>query len=327
MGIRLDVTAVGLVAVIAGAGIGAWQEQQPKVYGASSQLVLQPAPSTLAIAGARPDNLVFLAHTYAAHFRARPTLQAAIDKSGLSITPTQALHRTSVTVSTVDSTMTVSTTGPTKADARALNEALDQVVTDEIRSEADSLRTERLAPLDTEISDLQRQIEQAPAGSIERSTAQQTYETLVASRAQTLTQPSDQVDVLSPSQAESSPVAPHPARDALITFLVVLALGAQFVVWRAVRRRSVTSGIDALALAPTAVTPAPVTSAPVTSAPVMPVAGTPAPSAPVVEESAITRMARRPSSAKTHAPRKPSTPRTTRTRSAKVDGVEIAESS
>jgi hypothetical protein len=303
----------------------AWQQQQDKVYGASSLLVVQPAPNTLAVAGARPDNLVFLARTYAAHFGTRPTMQTALAKAGLGISTDEGLRRTSVSVSTSDATITLETTGKSKADARALNAALEQTVIDEVRAEQDALRADRLAPLNSEISDLQRQIADAPAGSPERATAQQTYQTLVASRAQTETQPSDRVAVLSPAQAKSGPVAPHPLRNGLLAFLVVAALGAQLVVWRAVRRRATpptgtpTPGYDAHR----ALT-APVVREPSPDA----FAGAVAPAqATAAEDSAITRMARRPAPASTRAPRKTTASRPAKPRRAAVDRAEIAESS
>jgi hypothetical protein len=326
------VAAATVAAILAGAAVGAWQESQPKLYGASAQMVVQPAPETLAVAGARPDNLVFLARTYAAHFGTHPTMQSALRRAGLDISVNKGLARTAVSVSNSDATISITTTGRTKADARALNEALTQVVIDEVNTEQNDLRAQRLAPLDQQITEVQSQLGSSGAGSPERASAQQTYQTLVATRAQLLTQPSDRLAVLSPAQAASGPVSPHPARNGVLAFLVVAALAAQLIVWRATRRRRTPPAPGAGArdaqrspANPTGVDVAPVLAPAYSTA-------EPAPAG----ESAVVRMARRAPTATrtpaaTHAPggatRKPrtATRRPPKPRTASVDGAEMTE--
>lgn len=235
MGIRLEVAAVGVAALVVGAGVGAWQQQQDKVYGATASMQVIPAPATVASTGTRPDNMVFLAHRYAAEITARPVLAQAVAQSGLSITVSQAQRRTSISVSPTDATLHVDATGPSRADARALDLALTQVATQQVSQSQQALRASQLAPLDAQVANLRTQISQDRRGYAEWLADQQQYRTLLAERVQAQSAPGDQLQVLSPTLARSAPIGPHPARSALLGFIVAAAVLGQVVLWRRMR--------------------------------------------------------------------------------------------
>lgn len=236
MGIRLDILAVTAASLAIGAGVGVWQDGMDKVYGASSLMVVNPAPATLASSGARPENAVFLARNYAARLEARPVLATAVEQSGLHLTVDEADDRTSVSVSSTDATIAIRTTGPTAAAAQALNLALTRTVTAQVESEQQAVRDARLAPLDSEIASVETDLQSLAKGSPQRLAAEEQYRALVTTRADTQVEPLDRMEVLSPATSFSDPVAPHPLRSALLAFLIAAAVLAQIAVWRQHRR-------------------------------------------------------------------------------------------
>ena len=241
MGIRTDVVAVGLAAAVAGAGVGAWQNGLDKVYGASATMQVTPAPASVVSTGVRADNMVFLAHRYAADILSRPALAAAVAASGLRISTDEAQNRTSVSVSATDATLHIDTTGPSRADATALDKAVTQVAIQRVTNDQQSLRDAQLAPLDAEIADLRTQIAQDRNGSAQWLADQQQYRTLLTDQAAAQAAPTDQLNVLSPALAHDKPIAPHPVRTGILAFLVAAAVLGQIAVWRQARRRRKTT--------------------------------------------------------------------------------------
>lgn len=265
MGTRLEATVAAVVALGAAAGVGIWQHGLDKVYSASSLLAVSPAPATVASAGTRPDNAVFLSRSYAAWLDARPALAEAAKRSRLPLTVDQTRRRAAVSVSTTDATITVTATGPSRAAAQALDQALTDTLVMRVRAEQQTLRNDRLAPVTAEIGALQAQIGRTRAGSAERVALEQQFRALLATRAQIAVAPLDQVDVLSPAAAASAPVFPHPTRTALLAFLVAAAVLAQVVVWRRSRRARLVpypvTSTDAALAGPPTVAPTPAAGA------------------------------------------------------------------
>ena len=248
------VIAVVVAAVVAGGAVYAWQSSQEPVY-ASTSLLAVDSPSSLAAAGGRPENLVFLAQTYAARTDSRPVVEEAVALSGLPITVEEALQRSDVTVSNLDATITIRTTGPTPEDANALNQALITTLDTHLREEQLLLRTQRLEPLQAEIAELEARFAALPEGSPQREAAEQQYVALVTALAEAEIEPLDRVQVLSPPNASSQPIAPKPVRAAVLAFIIAGAIAAQILVAQQVLRRPKAAALPT-AFEPSAAPPA-----------------------------------------------------------------------
>ena len=238
MGIRGQALAVLLGAVVAAAAVAVVQAAQDEVYEASSLVEVDPAPSTVASAGGRPENIVFLTRTYAARAATRPVADVAVDRAGLSLSVDEALERLTVEVSNADATVSVRTTGPSQQEAEALNTAFVEVLAETVQQEQEDLRGERLAPVQQELISLEKRLPLLAAGSPQRTAAEQQFVALVAARAEAQLQPVDRISVLSPAEARETPVAPRPVRAGLLTLLIALVVGAQVLVGLHYLRRS-----------------------------------------------------------------------------------------
>ena len=227
------VLAVALVAVgaaVAGVVVWLWQSSQDRVYESTSVLVVEPAPSTLGAAGGRPENVVFLARTYAARASAQPVLAEAITRSGLDVTEEDAAELVSVAVSNQDATITLRARGASPEEARALNLALTDSLVEHVSSEQVALRDDRLEPLREQIDALEARLSGLSPDSAERLAAEQQYQALIGSLAEAEIAPVDSVAVLSPPTEPEAPISPRPLRAALLAFLVAGVIGLQVVV-------------------------------------------------------------------------------------------------
>lgn len=234
----LAVALVAVGAAVAGVIVWLWQSNQERVYESTSVLVVDAAPPTLAAAGGRPENIVFLARTYAARASAQPVLADAVSRSGLSLTEEEAAELVRVTVSNQDATMTLRARGSSPEEARALNVALTESLIEHVTEEQTALRETRLEPLREQVDALEARLPGLSQGSAERLATEQQYQALIASLAEAEIVPVDRVDVLSPATEPESPVSPRPVRAALLAALVAGVIGLQVVVGlRLLRRR------------------------------------------------------------------------------------------
>ena len=230
------------------------QSAQPAVYTSTALLSIEPSPSAVTTAGGRPENLVFLARTYATRVQTAPVIADAIKRSDLSLDVERVLQRSTVEVSNADATITITGKGPTAGSAREMTLALVHALRRDVRGDQVALRQSRLAPLNSRINQLERRFATLNPTAPERFAVQQEYQGLVTARAEVALRPLDRLQVLSPPTSSSDPISPRPLRAGLLAFLIAVVIGIEATVaWRMLRRSSrtaVDTGVDASAAAP-----------------------------------------------------------------------------
>lgn len=224
-----SVLAIVAAALFAAAAVYVWQSGRDEVY-ESTTLLAVDAPATLAAAGGRPENIVFLARTTAARARIGPVVEDAVGRSDLDLTPAEARQRLDVTVSNQDATISIRAQGPSGEAAQALASALAAALGDHVRAEQASVREERLSPLVARIEALEGELSELPPDSTQRAAAEREYQALVAERATVQVEPYDRLQVLSPADVPSESVSPRPRRDALIAFIIALVIGIEWLI-------------------------------------------------------------------------------------------------
>jgi Mrp family chromosome partitioning ATPase/capsular polysaccharide biosynthesis protein len=184
-----------------------------KVYEASAQISVT-IPNTSSGQSVDQASVLFASNTYAQLGRTTPVLTAAAQRSGLDIDHQTAASRTTVTPSQTVGVITVTAKGPSPAAAVALASSLSQAVI--ITSNAQQRQSDaaQLAPIKTQIAQLRTQIDGLSSTSATFSADE--------TELQTLTQQLAQAD-----EAQSSPVSPKTATDAILAFLTALILSAE----------------------------------------------------------------------------------------------------
>lgn len=237
MGLRLQILAVAVLASLAAGAAMVWQSAQPQVFAATSVLAVEAAPATAATAGGRPENIVFLARTYAARATTPAVLSDAIDRAGLRLDVDELRDRMSVEVSNTDATISVTGTATRPRLARRVTGAVATALQQQVRADQQQLRRATVAPLDSRIARLERRFETLAADSPRRFALQHEYQGLIAARAEAKLRPLDRMEELSPPVVANS-VSPAPLRTGALAFLIAAVVGVEAIVaWRMLRRR------------------------------------------------------------------------------------------
>ena len=255
MGLRRQISAIIAIALIAAALVLVWQQAQPAVFSSTALLAMEPSPGTVTTAGGRPENLVFLARTYAARAQTRPVVADAIRRSELSADVDEVLRRASVEVSNADATISITGKGATPRQAHELALALVGALRRDITSDQVALRAARLAPLNRRLRSLERSFATTSPQSPRRFAVQQEYQGLLTARAEAALRPLDRVEVLSPPSSPADPESPRPLRASLLAFLVAAVIGIEASVAVPMlrrRRSSVDASVDPSSAVPAA---------------------------------------------------------------------------
>lgn len=179
----------------------------------------------LAVAGdnASPNAAARLGRTAAALAATRPIAVKAATDAKLRIGATETLVRVNATASG-DGFVTLVATGTSPRDAERLAGAVADALVATVRLRQEAVRKEVLGPAEVDLADVERRLtsRDLPPDAPLRTALLARYQEL--SRAITATRlvPLDRLEVASSARASSSPVAPTPARDALLTFLAAL---------------------------------------------------------------------------------------------------------
>lgn len=226
------VIAVAIVAAIVTYGV---QQSRDSVYESEALLAVE-APSALGADSGRPENVVFMARTYATRAHVTPVVDDALERSTLEMSREAIRRDTSARVSNQDATITLRSRATDPEDAQALTSALAAALQDYVRAEQVAVREERLVPLEDRVAEVEQELAVAPAGSPRSIALEREYQALVAERAAIEVAPLDRIVLLSPPELPSAPVSPRPVRDALIAFFLAGALGAEAIIgWRMFR--------------------------------------------------------------------------------------------
>lgn len=212
-----------LVAVVVFVGLSF----EAKVYQATAELGVTAGQTS---SGDAIQDTPFLAVTYATLTKTRPVLADAAKLSRLHISEETADARISAQTPGSIGYLELTATGPSPHDAIALDNGISTALVDAVKTQQQQALQAQLASVQSELQRLAKQIDSLPANSSQRATLQTEYQDWVESLVSEEVQPQNQVSVVSPAQAPSSPVAPKPKRYSLLAFVTALVLLAELSV-------------------------------------------------------------------------------------------------
>lgn len=217
--------AVLIGAVVVAVVVYAVLSVQPKVYQATAELSVT-ANGQAAIQDATP----FLAATYAALAATRPVDAAAAHLSGLGVSAATVQDRISVQVSSTVGYLEVTATGPSPAAATALARGMSQALVAAVSAQQGQALEEQLTTINLEITHLGAQLSALSPTDPRRAAVQSEYQALIQSLTTDQLQPTNQISVVSPAQAGSSPKSPKPKTYALLGLVAALVVLAELSV-------------------------------------------------------------------------------------------------
>lgn len=226
---RRPVLLVLVVAVLAGVVTFGVQSARDGVY-VSQTLLAVDAPSAMTAGGGRPDNVVFVARSYATRADITPVIDDAIERAGVDMSRLAARQATAARVSSQDGTVTIEARATDPDHAEALATALAEALQEYVRDEQLADRDERMAPLENRIAEVESEFVATPADSPRRAALEREYQALVSERAAAQVEPLDRLVLLSPAEVPTTPVSPRPARDAVIAAVLGGALAAEAII-------------------------------------------------------------------------------------------------
>ena len=89
-----------------------------------------------------------------------------------------------------------------------------------------------LAPIQARISEIEGELAEIPAGSLERASLQVELQALQEQIADRTSNPGDSLRIVEPAAPTAEPVAPKPKRDAILALIAALILGASVIYLR-----------------------------------------------------------------------------------------------
>jgi polysaccharide biosynthesis transport protein len=214
--------------LIAGAVYG-FTTTRAKTYQAQAQLLVTPGQTSSNQPVSQTDT-VFLASTYAQLGTTRPIIQDALQRSRLHITEQTAAKRITVSASSQVGFITVAATGPSTGDATALARGEVQALTGAVTAQQTAATSAALAPVQQQIAQLGNQLAALPPGSAPRTALEDQYQALIQSAATRQLAPVNQLNVISPARAGSSPISPTPLRDSLLALLTAVVVTSELSV-------------------------------------------------------------------------------------------------
>lgn len=192
-------------------------DSRPEEYRAEAVLSVTPGHA------ASPAETAFLARSHAMLAQTRPVVQRAVDEGQLRLGASSARDQVKAT-SIGDGFVAITGDGSSPARAEQLASAVADSLVATVKARQEAARTEALAPAVAELADLERQLSSRdlPADAPLRTALLARYSELTRAVTAARLSPLDRIEVISPARAASSPVAPTPSSDALLTFLAAL---------------------------------------------------------------------------------------------------------
>ena len=207
------------VALVLAAIVYVRSDAAPDEYRAAAVLAVTPGG-----ADAGPEAADRLARSSAVLAETRPVVARAVEDGQLRVGASAARDEVEATA-TEDGFVEIIGDGPSARLAEQLASAVADALVTTVRTRQEAARTETVAPAQTELDDLERQLgsRDLAADAPIRTAFLARYSELSRAVTEARLRPLDRIEVVSPARAATSPVAPMPARDGLLTFLGALA--------------------------------------------------------------------------------------------------------
>lgn len=193
-------------------------DAEPDEYRATAVLAVTPGRAD---AGAEAAGR--LARSYAVLAETRPVVARAVDAGELRVGASSARDQVEAEA-TDDGFVSIEGDGPSPQRAEQLASAVGEALVATVRDRQEAARQETIGPALTEIEELEVRLgsRDLAADAPVRAALLSRYSELNRAVTEARLRPLDRVEVVSPARSSTSPVAPTPARDGLITFLGAL---------------------------------------------------------------------------------------------------------
>lgn len=176
------------------------------------------------------EQLTLLVGTYSELAKTRTALEQAIEEAGSSISVSTARKRLSVEPAGDTGFFDVRATGPTPNAAASLADGMAISLRRLVAERQLTAAEDTLAPLRTQINDLEEQLANIDESAPGRPALEARYGALVQALADQELRPRDRLDLIADARPSSAPVAPTPSRDAVLAFVVVLVINGELAV-------------------------------------------------------------------------------------------------
>ncbi len=218
---------VVLLSLLVAGAVYARSRSLDEVFTADARLQVEPGGT-----GADPkgDQAQFLATTYAELVSSNAVVADAVRRSGLDLRSSEADDRLSAQESETPGFLTVAAVGPSPEAALALAQGGSEALASSVTAMAEERLADQLAPIDVQLEQLLAALRATSPTSVERDVLQAQYQSALARRTDLASQGTDRLRVVDAATTSSTPVAPTPARDALLALLVALIVNAELAV-------------------------------------------------------------------------------------------------
>jgi capsular exopolysaccharide synthesis family protein len=219
-----------LVAIVVGALVFFYSNSQDKVYESATLLSVAPGLGSEDTNNLTSDELGFRAEYYAnIASQARIAVPAA-ENANLDLSRGEATSRISTLASETSGFILLTATGPTPADARALAAGAAKALTDYVRDEQAALAGARVLALQGRAQALSDALADARPGSADANLYEQQLAVTRTAIVEAETQTLFAISTVNRPFENRDPVAPTPARDALLGFLLAGIITAEALV-------------------------------------------------------------------------------------------------
>lgn len=201
----------------------------PEVYEARTLLQATSGRAAAGEAFTRDDTL-FLSQTYAELATTRPLIADAVTRSGLRMDVSSALDEITAQTSGDAGFIIITATGATPNEA----ERLSQAVADELTAVVTEQQRQRIADTlkepQAEVDQLNAQLLSQGLSDAQRSELESRRDALESQISVTRLRSRDRIELVAPARSPRTPVAPTPARDAILALLAGLIINAELFV-------------------------------------------------------------------------------------------------
>lgn len=217
-----------VISAVIAAGVYGYSRTKPNVY--KSNDLIQVNVGRVSAGDSPLSDTNFWAQTYAKLATTPDVVRAAAQRSGLKIDVNEALGRASAIASADLGFVTVSATGPTPHDAAALARALGDQLIESVQVQQGFALTADLVPLQQQESDLRSKLKSATQGTAEYDNTNQQLQAVVQGEIDRRRIPTNHLVTVAFARPDSTPVAPKPARDAILAFLIAVVVTGELTV-------------------------------------------------------------------------------------------------
>jgi Mrp family chromosome partitioning ATPase len=176
------------------------------------------------------EELDFLVGTYTGLAATQPVLSDAVRRSELRIGTDAAARRIEVSSFDTGGLIKLSATGPTRDAARSLAAGASSALVAAVERREEAARENVLRPLAERVRSLREQLRRISDESPDLPLVQSEYQAVVSRQAERASRPVNRLDQVQPATIPDGPVAPTPARDAMLALLVALVVNAELMV-------------------------------------------------------------------------------------------------